>query len=67
MKCGMHVHILKMASNNIISIRKFFKYTVPSKVTKILLVKDHARNGKEPFCVKTIESTCATLAVDQFN
>ena len=22
---------------------------------KILLVKDHAHNGKEPFCVKTIE------------
>ena len=35
----------------------------------ILLVKDHARKGKEPFCVKTKESTCATLrfVVGQFN
>ena len=28
---------------------------------KILLVKDHARNGKESFCIKTIEITCATF------
>ena len=53
--------------NGFQQIRKIFDYTVPSKVTKILLVKDHARNGKEPFCVKIIESTCATFAVGQFN
>ena len=40
------MHLQKM------EIRKFLDYTVPSTVTKILLVKDHARNGKEPFCVK---------------
>ena len=38
-----------------------------SKVTKILLVKDHARKGKESFHVKTKDSTCATFAVGQFN
>ena len=43
-----------------------FDYTVVSKVMKIFLVKDHARNGKEPFFVKTIESTCVSLAVGQF-
>ena len=44
-------------------IRKIFDFTALSKVSKILLVKDHARNRKEPFCVKTIKSTCATLVV----
>ena len=58
MKCGMHMHVQKMASN---------KSLVLSKVTEILLVKDHARKGKQPFYVKTIEITCATLAVGQFN
>ena len=28
--------------------------TNKSKVMKILLVKDHTRNGKEPFCVKPL-------------
>ena len=45
---------------------KIFNCTVLSKVMKILWVKDHARNGKKPFCVITIESTCATLAVGKF-
>ena len=44
-----------------------FDYTVLSKVMKIFVVNDHAHNGKELFCVKTIESTCATLAVGQCN
>ena len=57
----MHLHIQKMAS------RKIFDYTARSKVTKILLVKDHAHNRKELFCVKNIESTYGTLAVGQFN
>ena len=47
-------------------IRKFPELYSSSKVTKILLVKDHACQGKELFCVKTIESTCATLAVGHF-
>ena len=34
---------------------------------KILLVKDHARKGKESFHVKTKDSTCAAFAVGQFN
>ena len=53
--------------NGFQQIRKFFDYTVLHKVTNILLVKDHARNRMEPFCVKTIENTCATLAVGQFS
>ena len=53
--------------NGFQQIRKFFDYTDMSKVMKILLVKDHKRNGKAPFCVKTIESTCATLVLGQFN
>ena len=42
-------------------IRKIGDYTVLSKVTKILLVKDHARKGKESFHVKTKDSTCAAF------
>ena len=40
-----------------------------NEVTKILLVKDHARNGKESFCVKKPSRAlnCATSAVSQFN
>ena len=38
-----------------------------SEVMKILLVKDHTRKWKESFHAKIIESTCATLAVGQFN
>ena len=49
--------------NGFQQIRKIFDYTALSKVTKNLLVKDHAR--KEPFCVKTIESTCGTLPVQE--
>ena len=48
-------------------IRKICDYTVSSKVTKILLVKDHVRKGKESFHVKIKDSTCATFAVGQFN
>ena len=53
--------------NGFRQIRKICDYTVVSKVTKILLVKDHARKGKESFHVKTKDSTCATFAVGQFN
>ena len=53
--------------NGFQQIRKICDYTVVSKVTKILLVKDHARKGKESFHVKTKDSTCATFAVGQFN
>ena len=38
-----------------------------SEVMKILLVKDHTRKWKKSFHAKIIESTCATLAVGQFN
>ena len=53
--------------NGFRQIRKICDYTVVSKVTKILLVKDHARKGKESFHVKTKDNTCATFAVGQFN
>ena len=53
--------------NGFRQIRKICDYTVVSKVTKILLVKDHARKGKESFHVKIKDSTCATFAVGQFN
>ena len=52
--------------NGFRQIRKICDYIVVSKVTKILLVKDHARKGKESFHVKTKDSTCATFAVCQF-
>ena len=53
--------------NGFRQIRKIYDYTVVSKVTKILLVKDHARKGKESFHVKTKDLTCAPFAVGQFN
>ena len=53
--------------NGFQQIRKICDYRALSKVTKILLVKDHTRKGKDSFHVKTKDSTCATFAVGQFN
>ena len=39
-------------------VRKIFDCTILSKVTKILLVKDHACNGKELFCLNHLEYLC---------
>ena len=53
--------------NGFQQIRKNCDYRALSTVTKILLVKDHARKGKELFHVKTKDSTCAAFAIGQFN
>ena len=63
MKRNAHDHI----ENGFQQIRKICNYRALSKVTKILLVKDHACKGKESFHVKTKDSTCAAFAVGQFN
>ena len=53
--------------NGFQQIRQFLVYSVVFDDTKILLVKDHARKGKEPIHVKIKVSTCTKFVVGRLN